>query len=170
MGMKFMVFLLCLFSATAMADIKTVAAQINTAPQWGGLDKNSYASRSKEIATHLEEFVHLPINEAREVIKLLLQERRSATSLTAIVDTLYLANRIYFNIPANVKTKDVKTFGGAYVGGDAGERTVLWPLVFSEDGTYSLDGTYNAYAGPVYDVLSEFDYFSRRYKRRYGSD
>jgi len=161
-------YILLFFLASAMADTKTAAEQIRTAPRWGGLDKDSYASRSKEIATHLEEFIHLPVNEAREVIKLALQEKVSASKLGAIVDTLYLANRVYFDIPENVEVKDVKTFGGTYIGGgNVGERKVVWPLVFSKDGTYALEGTYNAYAGPVYDVLGEFDYFSKKYKRRY---
>jgi len=152
--------------ATQQLNDSEIVEQIYSVPSWGGLDKSHIKDYGDKIFARLYRFVALPETQALDVMQETLNKAKDTEEHARIVSVFYVLNRLYFDIPTSLKAKDMKLFGGVYLSGDINSRLAIWPLSCDSNGNMAFSDTYNIYCGPVYDVISEFNYFSKKFNRR----
>jgi len=169
MKMVSILFLFGLTFSVVAEEVKDAVNELRAIPSWGGLGPQNINQQGDEIIQSLSKIAALPNGEVRKVITEALaaveQNGVAAKQRCALIDGLYVFNRLYYDIPPLLKQRDLKIFGAAYV--PIGEnRLASWPLKFSESGKPTLQDSYLLYCGPPYDVLAEFDYFATQFKIR----
>ena len=146
-------------------DIGAAVKEISSAPNWTGMDEVKITIEGPKIIQILEKYVDLPLQDARGLLRQLLDSGGEFD--LDIAGKVYIFNRLYCNVPASIKRDGWKFFGGwAGVPITASSVNSLYPLSVKNDSQLELKSVFSGYAGPPYRGLEELDYFIERFGRR----
>ena len=149
-------------AASEDRELNQVVATIEKMPPW-----TVAKSKENEIIASLAALDAWPTARLRNAVVEYVKRRTAAGEYSlAEMSKVFLLNRFIFRVPES-EGQDVRFFGGWYrVPFTNGVANLMWPLGYTDQGTITIKGRYEGYAGPPYRGVEEFDFFAKRYGRR----
>ena len=119
--------------------------------------------KRSEVISCLRPLMKLSQRRARAILSEYMKGSKESSDVFRREGICIVFNRMYFDVPASILSKEVPTENSWY--GSPDSKFALWPLGFV-DNRLSLIGIANG-RGPVpYNFEREFDTFQSRFKRR----
>jgi len=155
--------------AASTPQVDRLLLELNNCRSWNTARVNKAgqieSSDALAIMSVLNKVAELNKMDVRSFISKYLSQPVKANSQMSVWSNVYVFNRLYFSVPQTSYDKnDFHKFGMWFVP-EKEKNNPAWPLV-DVDGKLMLRGVFFGYAGPPYQGLAEFDYFSNRYSVR----
>jgi hypothetical protein len=142
--------------------------EIRNASAWDGMKQEELSVKGEPLLLVLKKCVNLSPDDARNLISRLMQCQREDQFQEW--RKVHVFNRLYFNVPEWESKKDFRAFGGWHgIPVQQDMINMLFPLQVKGNGEVVMTGVFcGGYTGPDYRGLAEFDYFLKKYGRRFS--
>ena len=110
-----------------------------------------------------------PPEVLRSALEAYYLQKRKGADPTADLSRPYLLLRVIFDLPDAIDRKEAKVFGGwnhPSIFSGAPTFNLSWPVRVREGEAVAIESPFTGYRGRPYDLVSEYDYFARRFQRR----
>jgi hypothetical protein len=147
-------------------DEKSIFDTMISCPSW---ELSNSEKDCALIISKLMKIANCDIDLLRSAMKHYIEECNKGENKSLSLDNMMILNRLIFSVPEKMTLDEINKM--PFFMGGARPREgkcvlMLWPLKFNATGRLVIDGSGYSISGNSMDPLSEFDAFSKVFKRR----